>query len=53
MTGGDDCWLVGQPGAGKSRLLSEWTLRMCESADPAPGTPIPLLVRAADLLAYC
>jgi hypothetical protein len=46
-----DCWLTGVPGAGKSRQLREWTLRLCEGLNPAPGGPIPLLVRAADLLA--
>jgi hypothetical protein len=44
-----DCWLIGPPGAGKSRLLSEWTLHMCEDADPRPDASVPLLVRATDL----
>ena len=52
IRGENDCCLIGSPGSGKSRQLREWSLRLCEDPDPAPGTPVPLLVRAADVLAY-
>jgi hypothetical protein len=50
--GENDCWLTGGPGSGKSRQLREWSLRLCEDPAPSPATPVPLLVRAADVLAY-
>ena len=50
--GEEDCLLIGAPGSGKSRQLREWSLRLCEEPDPGSASPVPLLVRAVDVLAY-
>jgi S1-C subfamily serine protease/HEAT repeat protein len=45
LTATEDCWLLGGPGAGKSRLLRSWSVALVDETDG----PIPILVRAADL----
>lgn len=58
LTAAGDCWLLGGPGAGKSRLLRSWAAGLADrgssSAEttPAAGAPLPVLVRATDLAAY-
>ena len=45
-----DCWLIGSPGSGKSRLLRSWTADLADQPPGAvPAHLIPIFFRAADL----
>jgi hypothetical protein len=51
LTASGDCWLLGGPGAGKSRLLRSWAAGLADRGRAADGAPTPVLVRATDLAA--
>ncbi|HYZ52117.1 MAG TPA: trypsin-like peptidase domain-containing protein, partial [Streptosporangiaceae bacterium] len=51
LTAKGDCWLLGGPGAGKSRLLRSWAADLAGRGGAADATPVPVLVRATDLAA--
>lgn len=48
----DNCWLLGGPGAGKSRLLRSWTVELVGRVTAtAVVHQLPVLLRASDLAA--